>query len=138
MLGLSHHQVLLKFITLPSPPPSKNFHTSFLQDQGKATFPRKTSTLIPPPGKTSVFFLSLAAPPTIYSIALSLCPVITAFQSMGLTSASSTISGSKISENKIPESSRRQNFNLSQAGNYLHIICIVFVIVSNLEMIEHV
>ena len=32
----------------------------------------------------------------------------------------------KYSEKKIPENSKKQNWNLLQASNYLHSICIVF------------
>ena len=36
---------------------------------------------------------------------------------------------------KIPENSKKQKFNLSLAGNYLHSIYLVLGIVSNLEVI---
>ena len=41
----------------------------------------------------------------------------------------------KICEKKIPESSKKQNFNLLQAVNYSHSISIVLSIISDLEMI---
>ena len=43
--------------------------------------------------------------------------------------------GLKICGKNIPESSKMQNFNLLQAGNYLHSISIVLSIISDLEMI---
>lgn len=36
----------------------------------------------------------------------------------------------------IPENSQKPSFNIPCAGNYLHSICIVLVIISNLEMVQ--
>ena len=41
----------------------------------------------------------------------------------------------KYAGKKIPESSKKQNLNLLQTGNYLHSIYIVLGIISNLETI---
>ena len=73
------------------------------------------------------------------------CTLLTAYaqhSSQGSASMGSTNHGSKIFGKIIPESSKKQNFNLPSTGHQLHCthtclhsIYIVFGIISNLEMI---